>query len=94
MKSESDEVKNNQDRRKRFLTMSKIMFEIIAMVFQGVKALVLNLPSRTTTRGHFHDIAFVNRKVGDETVSICHLAILIENFHLHPINLHGVLAIA
>ncbi|MCP4404542.1 MAG: hypothetical protein GY801_45480, partial [bacterium] len=45
-----------EDHGEVVLAVSKIMFEVIALIFQGVEGLVLDLPSGTATTHELKDM--------------------------------------
>jgi len=58
MEGEGQQVHGGEHHRQIFLAMAKIMFDMIAIVFQDIETFILNLPSRSTARNEFNDIVF------------------------------------
>ena len=69
MWKQGEQVEGQQDARQRFLAMSKIVLEIVAVRLQHIEGLVLDLPPRARRRP-FGDAVGGNRQIGDEAVVI------------------------
>lgn len=47
------------------------MIEVIALVFQGIKRLILDLPSGASASHKMKDIIFSDRQIGDPGEMLC-----------------------
>ena len=74
--------------------MPEIVFEVIALGFQGVEAFVLDLPARPAAGGQFDDGVAVGGQIGDEAVAIGQLAGGVANLDHQPVDRHGIDAVA
>ena len=50
--------------------MAEVAFAIIAVGFENIEGLILNLSSRAATRGKFRDIVVIDRQVRDELLRL------------------------
>ena len=52
---EGQQVEDGKDGREVLLAVAEIVFEVVALGFQGVEAFVLDLPARPAAGGQFDD---------------------------------------
>ena len=53
--------------------MAKVMFKMIALVFQGIERFIFYFPSGSTRLHQLNDIVFGYSKIGDPAIVICGL---------------------
>ena len=70
MPEEGDQGEENQIETQLALAMTEIMFQMIALVLQGVKTLVFDFPTSATGAHQPHDIVPGHAAVGDPTIGI------------------------
>jgi len=56
----SKQIQHEKDHRQIFLTMAKIMFEMVPLILQGIKGFILNLPPGPAASDQIFDIIFAN----------------------------------
>lgn len=61
----SEHHKENKDFAQMFFAESIVVIEVIALVFQGIKRFILNLPPRTSAPHKLKDIFFGDGQVGN-----------------------------
>jgi len=66
MGEKSQKVKAKQNHREILIAMSEIVFEIVAMVFEGVMAFVFIFPSSATGTDDLSHVLVRDSKVCDE----------------------------
>ena len=76
------QVEHKKDHRQVLFAMTKIMFDVIALVFERVEGFIFDFPSSPTALNQSCHIIFVNDHISDPTVcigdfaSFCHELIL------------------
>src|ERR1700693_4075918 len=61
---EGEQIEGRQRHREKPLAMAEIVFEFVAVVFQHVEALVLDLPSRSAAGDDLGDLVLGDGKAG------------------------------
>ncbi|MCP4718441.1 MAG: hypothetical protein GY860_03200 [Desulfobacteraceae bacterium] len=56
----SKQGQHEKNHRQVLFTMAKIMFEMVPLILQGIKGLILNLPPDTAASDQIFDIIFAN----------------------------------
>ena len=74
------------------VAMSKIVFKLIALVLEGVKCLILNVPSRSTCPCKGIYVILCNQQIGDPG-EMGHLAFFIAYHAINKINQQIVVCI-
>ena len=75
--------------------MSKIMFQMIPLGFQGIIVFIFNLPTRSSDAGQLSNILQVDVMIGHKCIVIKDFArLFMTDDQLEPIYLHGISAIA
>src|SRR5271170_2178536 len=62
---EGEQIEGREHHCEKLLAMAEIMFELIAVIFQHVEALVLDFPSRPCAGDDFGDVVPGYGKAGD-----------------------------
>jgi hypothetical protein len=70
VEEEGEEIEDDEQAGEGFLAMAEIVFQIVAVVFEDVEALVFDFPSGSSAGDQFGDIFPGDRQVGDEAVAI------------------------
>jgi hypothetical protein len=70
------------------------MFELVAVIFQNVEALLLDLPSRPATGDDLGYIVLEDGKAGHPGQGIFGLSLGVENLEADPVDQWRVLAVA
>ena len=78
MPGEGEQIEGRQRHREKPLAMAEIVFEFVAVVFQNVEALVLDLPSRAAAGDDLGDIVFGDGKAGHPGHRIFDLALGVD----------------
>jgi hypothetical protein len=71
MEGESEQVQGNEHGGKIGFPVSKVVFEMIAVVLQNIEAFVLDLPARPATGGQIGHRVGADGQIGDEAVAVC-----------------------
>jgi hypothetical protein len=66
--------------------VAEIVFELIAMVFQHVEALVFDFPARPAAGDDFGDVVLGYGKAGDSGHGIFDLSLGVENLETDPVD--------
>lgn len=91
----SQEIKAKQNHGEIAVAMAQVMFQMVAVIFQGVMTLILMLPACATGADHLSNILVGDGKVGDEGRFETDLAgLLIADGHLAPVDAEGIVACA
>jgi len=94
MDGEGEHVHGGEHRGKVFLAVAKMALGVITVIFQDVKSIVRDLPSRSGTSGDFGDVLRVDIKRGREVAAAgLLLPFWIENGQIRPIDGECSLAI-
>ena len=93
MEAECDQVHGQQQVGQSVLAVAEIMFHVIAVVFQYVERLVLNLPTRSCAVGQCRDVVPGGFDGCDEIVFIGGFAAVLYA-HRQPIHLKCVIGVA
>src|ERR1700730_8139185 len=93
MESESNEIQNDQHRRKRMLSMTEIMREVIPIILECFKHFVLYFPSRSSASRQFDDVPLMNWEIRHKAIVVCDFPIGVNNFHFKPIDVHSFSAV-
>src|SRR5277367_3626162 len=86
MPGEGEQIEGGQRHGEKLLTMAEIVFELIAMVFQHVEALVLDFPARRAASDDFGDVVLGYGKAGDPGHGIFDLSLGVENLEANPVD--------
>ena len=68
MPGEGEQIEGGERHGEKLLAVPEIMFELIAVVFENVEALVLDFPSRPTAGDDFSDVVLENGKAGHQAM--------------------------
>src|SRR5262249_36768309 len=66
--------------------MSKIVFQVIAIVFEGVKRFVLNFPAGSTCFSQTGRCLSSDFNIGDKSALVAVVSIPIRHFNTYPVN--------
>ena len=69
--------------------MTKIMFEMVPLIFQGIKGLILNFPPSPAASNQIFDIFFANWYIGYPAVFKRNFASLVDYLELEKVYLIG-----
>ena len=75
MDIKGQQIKNEKDRGKIFLSVAEIMLNMIALIFQGIKGLIFNFPSGTSAFDQRADIVFGYHNIGHPAIAVGDLVI-------------------
>ncbi len=91
---EGQQVHGGEQHGEVLLAVAEIMFEMIAVVFEDVEALVLDFPSRPGAGGDLGDVLARDLERGDEGAVIGRFPLGVADGDADPIDAEGVLAVA
>lgn len=91
MEEKGEDIHRGKQGREMFIAVAEVMFQVIALGFQRVVVLVLDLPSRATGDDDAGDVLLGDFEIGDERVFVELLAILVDDGHLAPIDVNGTI---
>src|SRR3954468_18370441 len=88
---ESKQVEQHQDHREILFAVTKVVFQMIAIVLEDIVVLVLDFPARTTSRDNGGDVVVAEGVIGGKGIVIETLAcLLLDNCHFTPVDLTSV----
>ena len=61
------------------MSVSEVVLQMIAVVFEQVKGFIFDFPSSRATLCELLDIVTVNVQIGDETIAVGDFAIVFSN---------------
>src|ERR1700733_2683355 len=73
--------------------MPKVMLKLVALVFEGVKSLILYLPSRSSSSGEFVDIFQGDNDVGYPGKMSFDFSFLISDYAINKVNFKVVVCV-
>ena len=73
--------------------MAEVVLQMVALGLQCVEGLILDLPARPATGGEIGDRLFIDRQIGDEAVGVSHLASLVDDLDLKPVDVQCPMAV-
>jgi hypothetical protein len=82
---EPEQVHGRQRRRQILLAVAEVVFEIVTLGLERIEALVLDLPSRSST-GQFGYVGSANGQIGDEAVAVGGFACRLDDLDLEPVD--------
>src|SRR5271154_4950245 len=94
MPGEGEQIEGGERHGEKLLAVPEIMFELIAVVFQNVEALVLNFPSRPAAGDDFGDVVLGNGNAGHPGHGIFDLSLGVDNLEADPVDQYRVVAVA
>ena len=83
------QVDYKKDHRKILVTMTKVMFKVVALVFQRVEGFVFDLPSCPSSFDQSDNILFINGGIGHPAVAVGGL-FAVNHTVIKEINLIGI----
>src|SRR5580704_16129592 len=86
MPGEGEQIEGGERHCEKFLAVPEIMFELIAVVFQNVEALVLDYPSRPAAGDDFGDVVLGNGKASHPGHGIFDLSLGVDNLEADPVD--------
>ena len=86
MPGEGEQIEGGERHGEKLLAVPEIMFELIAVVFQNVEALVLNFTSRAAAGDDFGDFVLGNGKAGPPGHGIFDLSLGVDNLEADPVD--------
>lgn len=70
MDIKSQQVENKENHRQMMLSVSEVVFNVVALIFQCIKGFIFNFPPGTATFYQGDHIVFINADIGNPTVFI------------------------
>src|SRR5208283_4775045 len=89
-----EQIEGRQHHREKPLAVAEIVLEFVAVIFQNVEALVLDLPARATAGDDLGDIVFRDGKAGHPRHRVFDLALGVEDLEADPVDQYRILAVA
>ena len=86
MPSEGEQIEGREGHGEKFLTVSEIMFELVAVIFHDVEALVLDFPSGAATGDDFGDVVLGDGKAGHPGHGIFALALGVQDLEADSVD--------
>jgi hypothetical protein len=94
MDGESQQVHGRKDPGQVLLAMSEVAGQVMAIVFQHIEALILDLPTSSRAGRNFHYVAGRHRQTGHESAIVGGLSLGIGDADPQPVDVHRILAVA
>ena len=86
MDVESQKIQKEKHHRQMLFAVTEIVFNVIALIFEGVEGLVFDFPTASACLDQLDDVIGVHRDIGHPGVSVGHLAtddnLIIEKVHV------------
>jgi len=84
MEGEGQQVEAGEYGSQVLLAVAEVVFEVVAVVLEGVEGLVLDLPSGAAAGGEFDDVVGTDGQIADPAVAVGGLALGVEDLDLEP----------
>jgi hypothetical protein len=91
MDEKCQQVEKKKNRGQILLTMTKVVFNMIALIFKRVKCFVFNFPACPAAFNKLGDIIFIDENIGHPAITAGDLA-FIDQLVVKIINLIGIFA--
>src|SRR5208337_4474761 len=91
---EGEEIEGRSRHGEKVPAVPEVVFELVAMVFHDVEALVLDFPSRAATGDDFGDVGLGNGKAGHPGHGIFDLSLGVDDLEADPVVEDRVLSLA
>ena len=93
MKGKGDQVQGHQRFGQSLLAMSKVVFHMITLIFQQVKAFIFDFPAGSSGCHECHYIGFVDGQRGDEAKGavFCRLSATVDS-KFNIVDFQGIVA--
>jgi len=88
MNKKGQQIEQEEGHGQVVLAVAEVVFDVIALVFKGIKALIFNFPAGTAAFDQIDHVVFGDLDIGDPTVVVSALVVNKETV-LEKINVVG-----
>ena len=90
MDIKGQQVEHKEDKWQIQLSVSEVVFEVIALVFERVEGFVFDFPTSPSAFDQIDDIVAVNMDIGHPAVFVGDFVVFWDNLKLEKIDIIGI----
>jgi len=87
MEQERQDIESRQERGEMLLAVSKVVFQVVALGFQGIVILIFHFPARPTGKDDLCDRLIGEGVIGSEGIFVGNFAIRAGEGEFTPVDL-------